>query len=274
MAAAKGHTRLTEVYRWFQFGLAGADDSDFEPRLHFPLHLSQGAKGHEVDARAVNAMLAYADLGASAVKATKIDEDEASEFTRMRKAIREAVGDKVVLSTPAFKDVRVVHHVGDRVFELPLQDESSGTQTWIGLAGLVVTALGHGAVLCIDELDARLHPQLVDTFVGMFMSPTLNHRGAQLICSTHDVSLIGRHAKTEISRDQIWLTEKDAATLATAATVSHTRRSATPNYRARYPAARRHATTLCLPDVDGIATNPWTNIHELVDRVRTNYSDL
>ncbi|WP_442813446.1 AAA family ATPase [Streptomyces sp. NBC_01754] len=65
---------------------------------------------------------------------------------------------------------RVEHRTDDGVFPLDLKEESSGTRTWIGLVGPVVTTLTDGGVLCVDELDARPHPYLVDALVGMFQS--------------------------------------------------------------------------------------------------------
>ena len=93
---------------------------------------------------------------------------------------------------------------GSAKFEL--QDESDGTQRLFSLAAPVLDVLKHGRVLVVDELDRSLHTLLVRRLVGMFHDPVLNPRGAQLVFSTHDTSLLDH---TLFRRDQVWFAEKD-----------------------------------------------------------------
>jgi AAA15 family ATPase/GTPase len=85
-------------------------------------------------------------------------------------------------------------------------DESEGTKKYFALSGLILDALQTGKILVIDELDAKLHPNLVSKLVELFNSKDKNRHGAQLICNTHDTNLLS--AKL-FRRDQIWFTEKD-----------------------------------------------------------------
>lgn len=85
--------------------------------------------------------------------------------------------------------------------------ESSGTNLLIYLAGPLLDVLKNGYTLFIDELSS-LHPLLVRHIVNLFHSPTSNPKGAQLIFSSHDVSLLDD--KTLFRRDQIWFVEKDS----------------------------------------------------------------
>lgn len=39
----------------------------------------------------------------------------------------------------------------------------------------------------------------------------INPHGAQIIFTTHDIGLLGRHQNIRLARDQVWLTEKDQA---------------------------------------------------------------
>ena len=94
--------------------------------------------------------------------------------------------------------------VGESTFDL--SDESTGTMKLLGLSGLVVSALKIGAVVVIDELDKNLHPLLTRMIIGLFHNPIINKNNAQLIFSTHDVSLIDREL---FRRDQITLVNKD-----------------------------------------------------------------
>jgi len=216
VAAAQGHPQLSPIFRWFQFGLRGAGDTDTDARLDHTLHLILRSDVHAAEAQAATLLLSYADLGASALRANDVDDADDEEFQRLRQAVREAAGSRVnLMPRSKFKDVSVVHRTTDGEYTLPLVQESSGTRTWIELLGVAISTLVRGGTLCVDELDAHLHPQLVDAFVGIFQSAETNQRGAQLVFSTHDVTLLGRHATTELFRDQVWMTEKEPGALAT-----------------------------------------------------------
>jgi uncharacterized protein len=82
--------------------------------------------------------------------------------------------------------------------------------TLLAIATRLVGVLREGGLLCIDELEASLHPMLALEIVRLFNDPKHNPKGAQLIFTTHDTSLIGNVAgEAPLRRDQIWFTEKD-----------------------------------------------------------------
>ncbi|MFD8935442.1 ATP/GTP-binding protein [Streptomyces sp. NPDC059578] len=224
VAAAQGHPQLSEVFRWFRSGLRMATDDNFRTRLDDTVRLlfdgdhgNHGEPGKHRDRRPapVLELLGYADLGVSGLKVEEPDEAVMDEYRKLTRVVRDVLGDKVRVESPGLRSVRVEHRTGEGVFPLDLAEESSGTRTWIGLMGPVLTTLARGSVLCVDELDARLHPYLVDALVGMFQSAETNRSGAQLLFSTHEASLLGKNVRTELHRDQVWFTEKDPATLAT-----------------------------------------------------------
>ena len=84
--------------------------------------------------------------------------------------------------------------------------ESEGTKKVIEMSGPLFDTLNSGKILIIDELDAKLHPLLTRNIVLLFMDPTINKFGAQLIFATHDTNLLDLEI---IRRDQIWFTEKN-----------------------------------------------------------------
>lgn len=106
-------------------------------------------------------------------------------------------------------EVRLKHQCAAGDIELPASEESLGTLIWFGMAGPVIDALANGLVLLADELDASLHPNLVDVLVRLFQSKESNPLGAQLIFNSHDVTLMGDTNQHSLGRDQIWFTEKD-----------------------------------------------------------------
>ena len=86
------------------------------------------------------------------------------------------------------------------------ENESSGTEKYFSLAGPIIDVLEKGSIFMVDELDSKLHPNLVCKLVGMFNSKEMNPNNAQLIFNTHDTNLL-KHGN--FRRDQIWFTEKN-----------------------------------------------------------------
>lgn len=85
-------------------------------------------------------------------------------------------------------------------------DESFGTRKFFALTGPVLDSLENGHTLVIDELDSKLHPNLVCKIVSLFNSKEKNPKNAQLLFNTHDTNLLSSGL---FRRDQIWFTEKN-----------------------------------------------------------------
>ena len=107
------------------------------------------------------------------------------------------------------RHLRLVHRGEGEPITFDLEDESAGTQTWFRLIGPAVATLRFGRVLLLDEIDASLHPRLSARLIETFQDPGTNTRGAQLVFTSHDTSLLN-----SLNRDEVWLTEKapDATT--------------------------------------------------------------
>nr|VFJ58461.1 MAG: hypothetical protein BECKFW1821A_GA0114235_108212 [Candidatus Kentron sp. FW] len=85
-------------------------------------------------------------------------------------------------------------------------DESDGTQKMFNLAAPWLDVLDQGRVLFVDELHDNLHPLLVQFLVRLFHSPETNPKGAQLVFTTHETSILDDEY---LRRDQIWFCERD-----------------------------------------------------------------
>lgn len=93
---------------------------------------------------------------------------------------------------------------------LPLEEESHGTRTLVRFAQPLLQTLQRGGVLIVDKLEASLHPLLAAYIVKQFNDPEANSRGGQLLFTTHDTNLLGTTlGSPQLTRDQVWLTEKD-----------------------------------------------------------------
>lgn len=94
----------------------------------------------------------------------------------------------------------------EQTASIPLQNESAGTLKMFSLYPMLQDILSTGGVLFIDELNARLHPLLVRTFVITFLNPEINTKNAQLIFTSHDSWQLNGNI---LRRDEIWFTEKN-----------------------------------------------------------------
>lgn len=92
-------------------------------------------------------------------------------------------------------------------YNMPLSEESSGTQKVFVLFNYLRSSLNKGTPMFIDQLDAKLHPLLLRYILTMFHDKNINKNGAQLIYVTHDNYTL---TKDIFRRDQIWLVEKDS----------------------------------------------------------------
>ena len=95
--------------------------------------------------------------------------------------------------------------IGQSSFFLNM-DESEGTKKYFYLLGPVIDAIEKGSAIVIDQLDSKLHPNLVEKIVLLFNRKELNPKNAQLIFNTHDTNLLSSGL---FRKDQVWFTEKD-----------------------------------------------------------------
>ncbi len=104
--------------------------------------------------------------------------------------------------------IDAVHKIrnSEETTTIPLQNESAGTLKMFALYPILQDVLSTGGVLFVDELNARLHPLLVRTFVITFLNPEINTKHAQLIFTSHDSWQLNGNM---LRRDEIWFTEKD-----------------------------------------------------------------
>ena len=97
--------------------------------------------------------------------------------------------------------IATTHTVNGRTYHLGLSDESEGTVKLLSVLPGVILTLAHGGVLLVDELDAKLHPQLLKRLVKLYTQPERNPERAQLIFTCHDVSIMKNDL---LRRDEIW----------------------------------------------------------------------
>jgi len=210
-AAAADNAVTRPAYRWLTTALRVYNARHYEHE-----HSQLIRRLNEGDQRfrdMLTNFLRHADLGVQAVSVVReeLDSDRRSELERL---IRTVDPDEVASYEEAIKQSEFalsLSHRGEHgEVALPFELESDGTQALLSFASIALKALDSGAVCVVDEIDTSLHPLLVAELVNVFSNPRVNDRQAQLIFTTHDVSLIGRGggaAKT-LERDQVWVVEK------------------------------------------------------------------
>jgi predicted ATPase len=100
-----------------------------------------------------------------------------------------------------------LHQGAEAEVELEEIHESDGTLAFLGLLAAVLEAIQSGGTLFVDDVNASLHPVLALKLVRLFNNPKISSRGAQIVFTTQDTSLLGAAA---LRRDQVWFTEKDS----------------------------------------------------------------
>ena len=117
-----------------------------------------------------------------------------------------------VKSARGFEQVRTqfVHTVtnshGTEQYTLPADSQSAGTKRTIGIEAAVFHALKKQSFLAIDEIEASLHPELVEFIIQQFLSQKSR---AQLLVTTHYDPLLNTVGDDLIRKDSVWFTEKD-----------------------------------------------------------------
>jgi len=96
-----------------------------------------------------------------------------------------------------------VHKTGETSFELPIFEESSGTQSAFVLMHRILPALEHGGVAVIDEIDNDLHPHLLPYIVDLFKFEHSNPKNAQLVFTCHTPEILNL-----LNKHQVYLVDK------------------------------------------------------------------
>lgn len=89
-------------------------------------------------------------------------------------------------------------------WNLSYNQQSNGTQRFLGLACLLYDLIERPRLITIDELGTNLHYELLAHFVKLFL---LYNRSSQMLIATHDINLLDEDF---IRRDAIRFAEKSS----------------------------------------------------------------
>lgn len=191
--------QLRPIYEWFQKRLI-VIVGEIELNQTLTLKMLDEPEGKQL----LLPFLRQADLGIADLEVTKepLPKDSAVMMKGERLVQPGNAGVPASLIT-----VRLAHDAeGEEApVHFPLEEESSGTFLLFKMAGAWLNVLRNGEVLLIDEIDRNMHPSLLRFLIGMFHSNKINGRNAQLICNTHNTTLLHQDL---FRRDQVWFVDK------------------------------------------------------------------
>lgn len=96
---------------------------------------------------------------------------------------------------------------GKEHYELNFVHQSNGTRRLLGIEAAVYDLCRNGSFMMIDEMDASLHPDIMEYILRQFLLESSN---SQLLVTTHYDGLL-KKVNDLIRKDNIWFAEKDRA---------------------------------------------------------------
>ena len=193
VAASWNHPQASQVVLWFgRLNVIDAMAQSVRPWEN----VSRACEADKNVHKWIEAWMRAADLGIAAIEIEKTDE-------RVDSLAGVGTG-----SRQRFQP-KVIHLAADgRPVAFDMQQESHGTNRLFAMALTLYRTLQSGGVYVVDELHTGLHPLLLRALVKIFQSPERNPLNAQLIFTTHDVSVLDNSL---LRRDQIHIVEKTAS---------------------------------------------------------------
>jgi hypothetical protein len=100
---------------------------------------------------------------------------------------------------------------GGPVTGFDIADESTATLALLRLLPSVLDALDTGRVLAVDDIDTHLAGDIADRLIQLFQNPETNCRGAQLIFTTRNRTLVDRgNGRSRSRRTTAWQLRRTA----------------------------------------------------------------
>ena len=154
-----------------------------------------------------------ADFNISDVRSDKVSKELPKQLINMLLAdertpdeMKEQIKTKQSINTIQTVFEHTVHNErGTETYLMSTESQSEGTRRTFGIEAAIFEALETQSFLFIDEIEASLHPELVEFMIQRFLS-TKSH--AQLLVTTHYDPLLNTVGDDLIRRDSVWFTEK------------------------------------------------------------------
>ena len=154
-----------------------------------------------------------ADFNISDVRSDKVSRELPKQIINLLLAdertpdeMKEQIKTKQSISTiQTVFEHTVQNERGTETYLMSTESQSEGTRRTFGIEAAIYEAIETQSFLFIDEIEASLHPELVEFMIQRFLS-TKSH--AQLLVTTHYDPLLNTVGDDLIRRDSVWFTEK------------------------------------------------------------------
>ena len=203
MAGIQGHEEIKHIYDFFE--------NKFKFRFEMQLDQNSIAKHLEDKNKAKKIVDLMKPLSVGIerleVKTRQPTEQEKHLADRLKELMLSMTNAESVENIGRFKEVKVFKKTENgKEVVFKLGHESRGTIALIELLAPAIEVIENGGVFVVDEIDCSLHPLLTNELIKIFNNKEQNMLGAQLLFSTHEVTILDTE---DIRRDQIWIIEKE-----------------------------------------------------------------
>jgi len=140
------------------------------------------------------------------IKIPKSD-DKKNEFFSLLNSMGIEIHDFQVIedSKGDIQQILSLYRYNDTEVLIDFNSESSGTRKIFSLLVPIMQTIQEGLTMYIDEHDAKLHPKLLEFIISLFTNKKVNHNGAQLIITSHDLHTLNSEF---LRRDEVWFAAK------------------------------------------------------------------
>ena len=200
---------LMPLYAWFREELHVTDMSQ-QPPDSLIAAAEQLADNDKLRGK-VEELLRHADVGISALEIATTNEVKPPD--ELPPGLVELLSPKGIANIRENWERQLKHRLyahhpvrqgGTQRFRFE-EGESEGTQRFVTLLLTLLDAMEKGTVVVADEIDCSMHPHLLRKLIELFQLGQRGRKGAQLICATHDSTLLD---EALLRRDQLWFVEK------------------------------------------------------------------
>jgi len=149
--------------------------------------------------------LQIADVGIETITLKKTDEEKFNQLLATIPNVETKTRLQKLLNLNQTKNVVFTHRIDGQQIEFLNQElESAGTLQFLSLLYHILAVLKAGHLLIIDEIELKLHPNLVAFLLGLFQNSVENPHCAQLIFSFHNTAFMEL-----LTPEQLWFAEKN-----------------------------------------------------------------
>lgn len=156
--------------------------------------------------------LQNADFNISSIKSTEIIKEISDDFIKQVKElgipeaeIKRMEKERTIKTLDTDFEHSVINNGFTEYYRLPMDMQSDGTRRVFGLTGPILEAVKNDAFLFVDEIEAKLHPSLVEYLIENFLRQS---KQSQLLVTTHYDNLFDEDEL--LRKDNFYFTEKEA----------------------------------------------------------------